>query len=148
MTSMAFDTLRYARRLREAGVPEPQAEVQAELMAEAFGFYAENLLTRDHFTEVLNARFGELGARLDQRWAELEATFDERHSGLDAKSDKRYFGLDAKIDQRYSELDARIDLLHSGLAHKQNLHTWMLGVVMAVLVLPQLHTWLSPILQA
>jgi hypothetical protein len=71
MASMAFDTLRYARRLKEVGVPEPQADVQAELMAEAFACcaesYADNLLTRDHFTEVLNARFAEQDARIEQR---------------------------------------------------------------------------------
>ena len=51
MTSITFDSLRYARfgSGAEAGVPEPQADVQAELMAEAFGFYAVNILTRDHF---------------------------------------------------------------------------------------------------
>lgn len=34
MTTLAFDTLMYAKKLREAGVPENQAEVQAEAMAE------------------------------------------------------------------------------------------------------------------
>ena len=39
MESMTFDSLRYARRLKTAGVPEPQAEAHAEAMAEAFGFF-------------------------------------------------------------------------------------------------------------
>ncbi|MEI8055344.1 MAG: hypothetical protein WCH10_05040 [bacterium] len=30
----SFDTLKYANRLKAAGVPEKQAEVQAEMMAE------------------------------------------------------------------------------------------------------------------
>ena len=38
MSSLAFDSLRFARRLKEAGVPEKQAEALAELMAETFGF--------------------------------------------------------------------------------------------------------------
>lgn len=49
MTTLAFDSLRYARRLRDAGVPESQAEAQAELMAEAFGFYADNVVTLHSF---------------------------------------------------------------------------------------------------
>ncbi|HBM82527.1 MAG TPA: DUF1640 domain-containing protein, partial [Halieaceae bacterium] len=53
MATLAFDSLRYARRLREAGVPEPQADAQAELMAEAFGFYADNIVTRDYLDAVL-----------------------------------------------------------------------------------------------
>ena len=88
MATMAFDSLRYTRRLREAGVPEPQAEAQAELMAEAFGFYAENILTRDHFTDVINVRFA---------------------------------GQDRTL----------------------SLHTWMLGLLLVVLVIPQLQAWLS-----
>jgi hypothetical protein len=34
MTTMAFDTLQYANRLRAAGVSEEQAEVHAEALAE------------------------------------------------------------------------------------------------------------------
>ena len=99
MTTMAFETLRYARRLKEAGVPESQAEVQAELMAEAFGFYADNLLTKDHFTEVVNARFAEQETKFEARFARLDRTL----------------------------------LVHS----------WMLGVIMLVLVVPQLQAWLA-----
>ncbi len=68
MATLAFDSLRYARRLREAGgpairVPKPQADAQAELMAEAFGFYADNILTKDHFEAVLDARFAQQDAK-------------------------------------------------------------------------------------
>ena len=110
MTTMAFDTLRYARRLKEVGVPEPQAEVQAELMAEAFGFYADNLLTKDHFTEVLNARFAEQDAR-------MEASFIEQ---------------DAKFEARFARQD-----------RVQFIHTWMLGLIIVVLVAPQLQAWFA-----
>ena len=107
MATMAFDTLRYARRLREAGVPEPQADVQAELMAEAFGFYADNLLTKDHFHEALNARFAQQDVKLEKRFAAQDARF--------ARQD-------------------RILLIH----------TWMLGLIILALVVPQLQAWLGP----
>ncbi len=106
MVSMAFDTLRYARRLREAGVPEPQADVQAELMAEAFGFYADNLLTRDYF---------------DQFRESLDARFAEQEAKLIARMDARFFKQD------------RILMLH----------TWMLGLITLVLVVPQLQAWFT-----
>lgn len=35
MGAVLFDTLSYTKKLREAGVPEKQAEVQAEAIAEA-----------------------------------------------------------------------------------------------------------------
>ena len=121
MTSMAFDTLRYTRRLREAGVPEPQADVQAELMAEAFGFYTDNLLTKDHFTEVLNARFSEAAAMQNLGFAEQDARFEKRFSEQDAKFEKR------------SAQQDRILFLH----------TWMLGILVLTLAVPQLQSWLS-----
>ena len=97
MTRMAFDTLRYTRRLREAGVAEPQANVQAELMAEAFGFYADNLLTKDHFTEVLNARFSEAAAMQSLSFAEQDAKFEKPFTEQDAKFEIRFAEQDAKM---------------------------------------------------
>ena len=181
MTSMAFDTLRYTRRLREAGVPEPQADVQAELMAEAFGFYADNLLTKDHFTDVLNARFSEFAALQDLRFAEQDARFDKRFAEQDAKVDKQFALQDAKFTKRFDEQDAKfekhftdienrfsniesrfsaIDKNFTDIAerfHQQDfkfevrcnkqdrvmlLHTWMLGLIVVALVVPQLQAWI------
>jgi hypothetical protein len=116
MTALAFDSLRFARRLREAGVPEPQADVQAELMAEAFGFYADNILTRDYFEARLDARFVEQDAKLDKRFADI---------------DKRFLEQDAKFEGRFSQLEKVMSL-----------HTWMLGIIVVVLVVPQLQAWL------
>ena len=70
MSATAFDTLRYARRLREVGVPEQQAEVQAELMAEVFGFYIDNLVTKEH----LDARLADLDVVLERRFSGVERT--------------------------------------------------------------------------
>lgn len=81
MTAVQFDSLKYARRLRDVGVPEPQADTQAELMAEAFGFYVDNLVTKEHLDLALekqgaqiDARFAEQNARIDARFAQQERT--------------------------------------------------------------------------
>lgn len=119
MSVMAFDSLRYARRLRNAAgpafrVPEPQADVQAELMAEAFAVFAENILTKDHFEAVLDAR-------LDARFAEQDAKFD-----------KRFAEQDARFERRFSRQDRTLVL-----------HTWMLGILVLVMAVPQLQAWLA-----
>ena len=36
MTTITFDTLKFSRKLKEAGVPEKQAEAEAEAIKEAF----------------------------------------------------------------------------------------------------------------
>ena len=91
MTTLAFDSLKYARRLRDAGVSESQAEVQAELMAEAFGFYADNIVTKDYLDATLRAAMTELEARLDARLnqqdvklASIEATMNGNFRVLSA----------------------------------------------------------------
>lgn len=53
MGTIAFDTLKLARRLAAAGVPGPQADATAEALAEALG---EAVVTRDH----LDVRLAEL----------------------------------------------------------------------------------------
>jgi hypothetical protein len=69
--SAAFDTLRFARRLREAGLSEPQAEA----MAEAFRDASTEALDTKHDMELLRA---DLGARIDRVETKLtgELTLD------------------------------------------------------------------------
>ncbi len=55
MTTTIFDTLQYAKKLIEAGVPEKQAEVQAEAIAEI----VENKLVSKQY---LDLRLAELKA--------------------------------------------------------------------------------------
>ncbi len=81
MTTVQFDTLRYARRLKAVGVAEDQAEVQAELMAEAFGFYVDNIVTKDYLDATLDARFAQQDARIETRFAQVEGTL-RLHSAL------------------------------------------------------------------
>jgi hypothetical protein len=85
MGTLAFDSLQYARRLKAAGVPEQQAEVQAELMAEAFGFYADNIVTRDYLDAALRAAFAEQDAKSDKRFADQESVITVRLNQQDIK---------------------------------------------------------------
>ena len=67
MATIAFDTLAYAKRLKEAGVPERQAEVQAEAMAD---LVEERLVTKRDLKdseERISNRMSELEYRLTVR---------------------------------------------------------------------------------
>ncbi|MGD0281188.1 MAG: DUF1640 domain-containing protein [Dissulfurispiraceae bacterium] len=46
MSTAIFDTLQYAKRLKEAGVPEKQAEVQAEALREIEQSRLDELATK------------------------------------------------------------------------------------------------------
>ena len=85
MSSLAFDSLKFARRPKEAGVPEKQAEAQAEVMAETYGFYVDNLVTKDYLSALLDARFTEQDIRIENRFAQQELYTEQRCSRLDVK---------------------------------------------------------------
>lgn len=63
MSTLAFDTLAYAKKLKAAGVPEQQAEVQAEAFAEIID---ERLATKQDIV-MLQRDMKELEMRLTIR---------------------------------------------------------------------------------
>jgi hypothetical protein len=70
MTSVAFDTLKLARRLEAAGLPPKQAQDVASAISDTIG---EAIVTR----EFLDLRLGELRAHLDLRLGEIRAELGE-----------------------------------------------------------------------
>ncbi|MEE4110003.1 MAG: hypothetical protein V2I24_11675 [Halieaceae bacterium] len=85
MGALTFDSLRFARRLKEAGVPEQQAEAQAELMAEAFGFYIDDLVTKDYLDARLAEQDARFESRLEARFAKQDLFIEQRLAGLEGK---------------------------------------------------------------
>ncbi len=70
--AIAFDTLAYAKRLKEAGVPEPQAEIHAEALAKLVD---ERLVTKQDLKELevsLKREMAEL--RRDMKEMEMRMT--------------------------------------------------------------------------
>jgi hypothetical protein len=58
----AFDTLGYSKRLRDAGVPNPQAEAHAEAARE---FIMTELVTKQDFQTAINSLEARLEAKID-----------------------------------------------------------------------------------
>ncbi len=102
MATLAFDSLQYARRLKAAGVPESQAEVQAEMMAEAFGFYADNIVTRDYLDATLRVAFAEQDAKFDQRFAAQQTMITTRLN----QQDVRLASIEATMNGNFRVLSA------------------------------------------
>ena len=65
----AFDTLGYAKRLREAGVPNPQAEGHAEAARE---FIMIELVTKQDLQAAVNSLEARLGGRIDALQAAMD----------------------------------------------------------------------------
>jgi len=119
MSAIGFDTLKFARKLKEAGVPNEQAEAQAEVLGEAFLYNLDQIVTRDYMDprlEKIEARMYGIDARLDG--------IDARLNGIDACLD----GIETRlntVDQRFVRMDGQFRLVH-----------WMLGMIIVVNVMP------------
>ena len=104
MTSLAIDTLRYAKRLEEGGVNR--------LHADAMAMALEEQLTGHFLSKVdADARFDRIDVRFDGIDARLDA-MDVRFDGIDARLDAmdvRFNGIDARLDK----LEARLDIMQA-----------------------------------
>jgi hypothetical protein len=159
MAAIAFDTLKFARRLKDVGVPEAQAEAQAELMAEAFVLNMDALVTKDYLEQCLDARFARQEARLlakiDERFAERFQMIDERFAGRFQTIDERFTESFQTIDERFARVDDRFtahderfdriearlndhDLQFVEIRGELKLHRWMLALILVTTVLPYL----------
>ena len=87
--AIALDTLAYARRLREAGFTDQQAEGQAQALAAAM---TDSLATKQDLNE--------LDARIDARFVRIDARF--------AQIDVRFEYLEKHFDTRIVELENRM----------------------------------------
>lgn len=66
MTAITFDTLKFANRLKSAGVPSAQAEAEAEALAEVFEVNLKDLATREDLNLLQHAMTERFDARLLQ----------------------------------------------------------------------------------
>ena len=71
-------------------MPVEQAEVQAEVLTEAFTVNLESRVTRDYLESRLEVRFAEQKGYIDQRFAEQKACVDKRFAEQQAHMDRRF----------------------------------------------------------
>ena len=53
MSTITFDTLKFANRLKSAGVASAHAEAEAEALAEVFDLAGRDLVTKEYFDTQL-----------------------------------------------------------------------------------------------
>jgi len=56
MSAITFDTLKFANRLKSAGVASAQAEAEAEALAEVFDLAGRDLVTKEYLDAKLTQR--------------------------------------------------------------------------------------------
>ena len=79
MTTLAFDTYAFIRKLKESGITEEQARAQVEALSTAFEQFQAEL----HFTDVATSRdIRELELKIELLKAELKRDIAENKAEL------------------------------------------------------------------
>ncbi len=148
MATATFDTLKFANALKAVGVPDKQAEAEAQVLSEVFSINFREVTTKEDLKRAvadIEVKIREVEQRLLVKIDQNNAKIEQFRQELNAKIDLLEKKLDAKIDQVKTELSAKIDLLDKKLDAKMDsnqlkltgemilLH-WMFGVVISFLV--------------
>lgn len=68
MAAVTFDTLKFANKLKSAGVPDKQAEAEAEALSEALEVNLKELATKEYLSRELR----DLEQRIDTRFERID----------------------------------------------------------------------------
>ncbi len=125
MPNATFDTLKFAKTLREAGVPAAQAEAEAGVLAEVFSINFRDVVTKDdlgHAVTNVETKIRETEQRLNVRIDQVKVELRETEQRLNAKIEGVRSDLNAKIDsvrndlrETEQRLNAKIDLVRADL---------------------------------
>jgi len=106
MSTVTFGALEFVKRLRNADVPEKQAEAQAEAL------------------RYVPAEQAKVQTQANIRTVE----------NLDSKTEKALLFLEHKIDKRFAEADSKIDLIRKDLTIKMgSMFMIAVGILLAAI---------------
>ena len=112
-----LDTLKIARRLKEAGLDERQAETITDVLRESRELDFSLLATKADLAELRNATKADLAELRNATKAEL--------AELRSDMDLRLTSLQAEIDRRLAAVEGKIAVLQAEIASLK----WMVGGV-------------------
>ena len=116
---MSFNALKYVKELREVGVSQEQAEVQAKGLQLVQDDLLADLPTKQDLERGLNG----LETKLDTKINKLDTKINNLESKLDTKINKldtKINNLESKLDTKINKLDTKINNLETKLDTKIN----------------------------
>ena len=124
MTATVIDTLRYADRLKQAGVDPGQAEGMSRALNDEL---TEGLATRKDLDDAVTGLKGDLDAAvtglkgdLDDAVTDLKGDIDglgNRIDVLETKFDSKFDAVDVKFEAMDAKFDAKFDGLRSQIKY-------------------------------
>lgn len=110
MPVATFDTLKFARALRDAGVSDLQAEAEAAVLSEIFSINFRDVATKDDLNHAVQI---------------VEGKIRETEQRLDAKID----GVRSDLREAEQRMNARID----GMGYEFKHIKWMVGASITIM---------------
>ena len=126
MPELSLDVLTYTNTLESAGFNRTQAEAIARGTVQMQAQHFDTLVTREHFDHTME--------RIDQRFKGVDKRFEDIDTRFE-DIDKRFEGIDKRLNSLAGEL--------APMKIQLTLHTWMMGLIIIVLVVPQLQEWFA-----
>ena len=124
----SLDTLQTAKRLKEAGFDEPQAEALTGLLRDVQEAEQGQLATKADLGRVA----ADLDGKIERVAADLDAKIERVAAELDAKIERVAAELDAKIERVAAELRAEFALIRSEMEVLRRDLTIRLGSMIVV----------------
>ena len=104
MSAIAFDTLAYAKKLKAVGVPEAQAEIQAETIAEVMD---ERMATKRDL-DLLESNLKRDVVEIKHDMREIESNL--KHDMAEIKHDMKELETNLKRDMKEFETNLKHDM--------------------------------------
>ncbi len=141
MAAIAFDTLKYSKRLKDAGVPDKQAEAEVEALAEALEVNLKDLPTKDDLTRetgLLRRDLKELETSLKRDMKELESSLKRDIKELEGSQKRDLKELETSLKHDLTESESRLkhenELMRLEMRDIERRMTIKLGGLMVVAV--------------
>ena len=131
--SVAFDTLRAARRLRdEGGFDEKQAGILVATFAEGMSEGLASKADLEKTESVLRSEIGELRSDLEKTESALRSDLEKTESALRSDLEKTESALRSDLEKTESALRSEIGGLRSDMEKLEQRMTIRLGGMLAV----------------
>ena len=143
MPVATFDTLKFSKALREAGVPEKQADAEAAVLSDVFAVNLRELVTKDDLKSELKLTKDELRAEIkgvrDELKGDIKGVRDELKGDIKSVRDELkgdIKGVRDELKHDMALMDQRLNAKIDQLAAKQNsdftMVKWMLGALVTI----------------
>ncbi len=114
-------------------------------MAEAFGFYADNIVTKEYLDIALRAAFAEQDAKFEKRFAAIEQRFvdiDRRFAAIDQQFVDLRTELVTMINSRLSQQDVKFASLEATMKGNFRVLSALMGVTLLAVAVPAIQSLL------